>query len=493
MPFFLFFFMLKAKTAVLIAALLFLATIPLYAKDWLHDCWTKQVNPLKNNILAMNYRESVNELEHNLAPWQVTAYVARGTVWSGAKSYSKQDTLYSAPKQRTYFSITQRTTSNLLYQDYGEKKLAAATPGMHMDYIFQSARYSPVALLTYFKEHGVSLDKESTATMALYHTTINQTVVRLAIRKRDSLLAQVEMLSDDVLLGDISSSYTYEDYKQQDGIYYPVAIRVTKVNGKAQDQVTILASRIQTEAPVLLTPPPGYLLKPLPKLEPLIQVVHYSSRIHFLELKHTDDRVLIVEFDQFMLVAEAPLNSQNGELIIREAKKIAPSKPIRYFVAGHHHPHYVGGVRPFVHRGSTILFGKDMGEYVRYLVAAPHTLHPDSLQLKPRQLHTEEIRDKKVISDGPFEMQIFCIGKKSAHTNNYLIYYFPAEKLLFQDDSAWIPKQGSIGKASDRQAALYHAIKDLGLNVDTVVQSWPVADYGVKTMIPFVDLEQSMK
>ena len=69
----------------------------------------------------------------------------------------------------------------------------------------------------------------------------------------------------------------------------------------------------------------------------------------------------------------------------------------------------------------------------------------------------------------------------------------PSEKLLFEDDLVWIPKEGEIKKAGKRQAGLYHAVQDRGLDVTTIVQSWPVADYGVKTVIPFEDLEKSMK
>ncbi|MDI9356861.1 MAG: hypothetical protein QM536_07570 [Chitinophagaceae bacterium] len=73
-----------------------------------------------------------------------------------------------------------------------------------------------------------------------------------------------------------------------------------------------------------------------------------------------------------------------------------------------------------------------------------------------------------------------------------VIYYFPTEKILFQDDLVWIAKEGVIKKASGRQAGLYNAVKELGLDIITIFQSWPVADYGVKTVIPFADIEKSM-
>ena len=120
-------------------------------------------------------------------------------------------------------------------------------------------------------------------------------------------------------------------------------------------------------------------------------------------------------------------------------------------------------------------------------------MNPDSLELQPKPLKIQEVKDSTTITDGKFVMKIYFIGKKSEHTNDYLIYYFPTEKLLFEDDLVWIGKTGEIQKAGGRQAGLYNAIKELGLDIKTIVQSWPVADYGVKTIIPFADLQKSME
>ena len=149
-------------------------------------------------------------------------------------------------------------------------------------------------------------------------------------------------------------------------------------------------------------------------------------------------------------------------------------------------------MRPFIHKGATILSVKSNEEYVKYLANAPHSLNPDSLQLQPKPLQIQVVKDSLTIADGKFEMKIYFIGNKSEHTNDYLIYYFPSEKLLFQDDLVWIAREGEIEKASGRQAGLYNAVKELGLDIKTIVQSWPVTDYGVKTVIPFADLEKSM-
>jgi glyoxylase-like metal-dependent hydrolase (beta-lactamase superfamily II) len=229
-----------------------------------------------------------------------------------------------------------------------------------------------------------------------------------------------------------------------------------------------------------------------PKAE---EVVHtrFSDNIHLLELRHTDDRVLVVEFKDFLVVAEAPVNTKNGELIIQKTKEIAPGKPVRYFLFGHHHPHYIGGLRAFVHAGATILALPQNEEYIRQLVSFNHTLRPDVLQQERKDLKLETFNVEKTISDGDLEMRIMHIGKLSDHTEDYLIYYFPKSKLLFEDDLAWINREGELKPAGSRQKGLYDAIINLKIPVEQIIQSWPVQDYGVKTLFSFQELEQSVK
>ncbi|SFU20206.1 hypothetical protein SAMN04489724_0269 [Algoriphagus locisalis] len=51
-------------------------------------------------------------------------------------------------------------------------------------------------------------------------------------------------------------------------------------------------------------------------------------------------------------------------------------------------------------------------------------------------------------------MDICLIGKKPKHTIDYLIYHFPKEKLLFEDDLVWIPMEVEPKNASPRQIGL---------------------------------------
>ena len=469
--------------------LFFLAAYSANAQDFLTACWQKQV--IQNEFLSFSYQEKMNMLGHNFEPWEQTNYIGKGTVWVNTASFYKQDTLSRG--KRAYYSKTELNNSELLFLDYGDKELFPVTKETVQEQTNNTARYSPITLLNYFVQNKIAPTNESNAEFAIYKTTINKNIITLYIRKADMLLQKLTILSDDELFGDVLTSFNYSNFSQIGDFHFPKKIGIDKINGKVKDEVLISKVHLSKTPPSLLERPADYQLQKEKEIIPEIKVEKFNEHIHFVELKHTDDRIMIVEFSDFLLVAEAPINSENGELIIAEAKKIAPNKPIKYFVFGHYHPHYLGGVRSFIHQSAQIICSDINQAYIEYIANAAHTINPDSLELEPKPLKIKHIKDSLSISDGNFEMKIYFIGEQSAHTKDYLIYYFPKYQLLFQDDLVWIKREGEIKKARRRQAGLYSAIKDLDLNVETIIQSWPVTDHGVKTIIPFKDLEASMK
>lgn len=458
----------------------------LSSQSYLKDCWQGQVKPLGKSYIASDFKESLYRLNHSFEPWQQTNYQSKGKVWSSANHFNKQDTLVSG--SRTYQSKTMVSNSEMLMLDYGDQDLLDVTYNTYRDQVFSNARYLPTNLIQYFYDNKIKADVNSNAHCAIYTVQINKTIVSLYIDKKSKLLDKITTLNDDDLFGDVLSTIHYTNYAKHNKVSIPSAIVIEKVNGKLRDTITLSYTAIVAEAPVIVSRPTDYKMKDAVVIVPEIKTEKYSENIHFVELKHTDDKVMIVEFSDFMLVAEAPINSENGELIIAEAKKIAPHKPIKYFVFGHYHPHYLGGMRPFIHKGAKIICSKMDEEYVTYLAQAQHSLKPDSLHMQPKPLLIEEMIDSMTITDGSFEMKIYFIGAKSQHTKDFLIYYFPKEKMLFEDDLVWRKKEGPITKLSPREAGLYNAVKELGLDIKTIVQSWPVKDYGVKTVIAFEEL-----
>ena len=471
--------------------ILFFASLSVSAQNSLTKCWIKQVKPINENYLTFAFAEKRNDLGHNFEPWQQTKYLGKGSIWSNASNFNKQDTLSRG--KRKFYSITQYNSTELLILDYGDEELLPITKELFLDQVIKTARYTPINILNYFLRKEIKESDESNSKFSVYSTVINQTIVKLYISKFDNLLQKVTTLSDDELYGDVLTTFQYSAFAKTASLYHPQKVQIDKYNGKVIDEVEISNISLAASAPEILKKPEDYALVKVAETPTDINVEKYTNNIHFVELKHTNDRVMVVEFLDFLLVAEAPLNSENGELIIAEAEKIAPNKPIKYFVFGHHHPHYLGGVRPFVYRGAKIICSDANEKYMSYIVNTPHTLTPDRLQNDPKPLQIEHIKDSLLITDGAFEMAIYFIGEKSSHTTDYLIYYFPSHNLLFQDDLVWIKKDEEPKKAGKRQAGLYNAIIELKLNVETIVQSWPVNNHGVKTVIPFKDLKTSVE
>lgn len=440
----------------------------------------------EEKLAQFTFTQEFKNLGHNSEPWETTNYMGMGTFWINETIFLKQDTLVNT-RGNKYASTTDLRNKTLLYQDYGEKSLMTITIDDYHQKLISTARYTPYYLL----QKGIETLPTISENFAIYSVQLGKSYLKIFLDQTINQVSQISVLSYDELYGDVTTSYSYSKYKNKDNLAYPTSILIQKINGKVTEQVTIQNMKWTDATLRLLDKPEDYAFSlPNKKTEPEIKVTHYNDYIYFMDLPHTDDRVMLVEFEEYLLIAEAPINPKNGDLIIAEAKKIAPNKPIKYFIFGHHHPHYLGGLRSFVHEGSTILCTEISADYVRYIAEASHTLQPDNLELSPKPLHYETITDSLSIGKNQ-KMIIYFIGEKSAHTKDYLIYYFPNDNLLFQDDLCWIPNEGPLRKSGARQSGLYQSIIDLDLKVETIIQSWPVNSRKVKTIIPFSDLEKS--
>ncbi len=460
--------------------------------DHLQACYAKQVKAVGAKFLSLTFSEQTHQLYHSFEPWMTLRKNISGNIWVNATSFTKRDSFVGRTK--TYYSNTQLDHDLLLTMGYGDTAVAEITNDDFMDAMVMTARYNPLYLLEYVVRRRISPSTSSTGEFEQYTLTINKTIVTLSIRTSDDLLDHITTTEQHNLYGDLVANYFYRGYKNANALHFPTFVEIVQLGGNVRDTVIISLASYSDTTPTLMIIPknyhPGEAAVPKPTE---ISTEHYNAHIHFVNLQPANMKSMIVEFKDFLLVAEAPHTSSNDELIIEEAKKIAPKKPIKYFAFGHFHPHYLGGVRAFVHKHATILCPEGDKEYLKFIVDANRTMEPDSLQLQPRQLLMQEVKDSMTISDDSVTLTIYVIGKKSTHAKDFMVYYFPKEHLLFEDELTWIPETPPIKKASDRQAGLYHAIKDLGINVETIIRSWPITGYKLKSIIPFSEVEESMK
>ena len=182
-----------------------------------------------------------------------------------------------------------------------------------------------------------------------------------------------------------------------------------------------------------------------------------------------------VEFEDYVVVVEAPLDEARSLAVIEEVVRLVPDKPIRYVVNTHQHHDHVGGLRTYMHIGATIItHWKNYDFYRRdVLNYAPRTLQPDMLSLWPptevaEGYQYETVRENYVLTDGARTMHISYV-QPLRHTEGMLMAYLPAERIIIEADLFDTPAAGAPGPgATDANRSLLAHVRRLGLEVETI-------------------------
>lgn len=468
-----------------------LVTLQASAKDALTQAYKRYAAP-SNATLQFAVQDSSQLFAHTARPWLTYNRNPSGICYVSDTFFLKKDSIISQKQNMVFHAATQYTPSQLLITDFGYDKPQTISRQELDEYVFQSARYSPILLLHYYLQHKDKLTMKKHNKQTAYTLPIGENRTTIFINAKN-LIDSITVQYPHYLFGDITRVFIYNSHTTLGEIAVPNNVRITSYNGHISERTLISSPTLIHTAPPTQPAPAGYAIQEEKEDTIQVQSERYNDHIGFIHNKHTDSRTLVVNFKDFLVVMEAPLNSENGTRIIAEAHKLYPGKPIRYFAYSHHHPHYLGGVRSFIHHGATILSQDSNLHYLQFIAGNPHTMKPDSLQLQPKPLKTELYTDKKEITDGAYTMQIHLIGNKSSHAYDFAVFYFPEEKLLFEGELIWIKKEGEMAKPNARQLGLYEAVKERGLDVETFVQSWPLYNYDLKSIISFKELEETVQ
>jgi len=186
---------------------------------------------------------------------------------------------------------------------------------------------------------------------------------------------------------------------------------------------------------------------------------------------------VVVEFENYIAVVEAPLDEKRNLAVIDEIVKLIPDKPIRFLVNTHQHHDHIGGLRTYMHVGATIItHWKNYEFYTRdVLNYTPRTMAADMLSLWPptelaEGYQYETVRENYVLSDGSRNMEISYVHPLG-HVEGMLVAYLPQEKILIEADlfDAPLPGEAMPTTAGPASSSLYNHVQRLALEVDTIV------------------------
>jgi glyoxylase-like metal-dependent hydrolase (beta-lactamase superfamily II) len=277
-----------------------------------------------------------------------------------------------------------------------------------------------------------------------------------------NLVTRVATAVENPVLGDTELVASYTDYRAFNGIQFPARIEIVQ-GGFPLWELTI--TNVTPNAQLDLTVPEAVEAATVPPVQTA------STRLadgvwHITGGSHHS---VLVEFNEYLAVVEAPLNEARSLAVLAEARRLVPNKPVRYILTTHHHFDHIGGLRTYVAEGATVVTHESNVPYLEKALVAPATIESDMQAKSPRTPMFEGVSDKHVITDGRQTIEVYATGGDT-HTSEYTLVYLPRSRILVQGDAYSPGAPGTPPPATPppNAVALYEDIQRLKLNVATI-------------------------
>lgn len=265
--------------------------------------------------------------------------------------------------------------------------------------------------------------------------------VRLHLDRATHLLRKFEQKGPMGAVGDGVRELEFEGYRKVGALMLPSRMTIRNRNAVHGVVENVFVYEGVTTGPVFdpkeFELPPGSVKEDY-SYRGSFAVRTLAEGVHLLEnvtatTGQWSYNVLVVAFDDAVLVAEAPVSGAVSDRVLEKIREIAPGKPVRYLVQSHHHGDHLGGIRTYIAEGTTILAGAGTARLIEKIAKAPFELAPDRLHKNPRDLKIEIVRKTRSIRHGGREVVIYDIGP-SPHAQDMLFVYLPKEQILYQSD-----------------------------------------------------------
>jgi glyoxylase-like metal-dependent hydrolase (beta-lactamase superfamily II) len=275
-------------------------------------------------------------------------------------------------------------------------------------------------------------------------------------------VTQVMTMLANPVLGDTELVANYSDYRDFNGIQFPSQIRIDQGGFPLWElSITSVTPNVPADIPVP-EPVQSATIPPVQTMSAMLApgVWHVTGGSH-----HS----VVVEFNDYLAVVEAPLDETRSMAVIAEAKKLAPNKPIRYVLTTHHHFDHSGGLRTYVAEGATVITHQSNVPYFEKTVVAPATMMPDMQAKSPKPAVFQGVADKHRITDGKQTIEVYATAGDT-HTNEYTLVYLPGPRILIEGDaySPGPPDALPPPTPPPNAVRLYEDIQRLKLNVATI-------------------------
>ena len=240
------------------------------------------------------------------------------------------------------------------------------------------------------------------------------------------MLDKVETWVDHPVFGDLHVEVFFTNYADAEGVKVPVKI-ARRLGGMETFVESLVRAQINPAdvADLLQAPPP-----PVPPAPRPLSSEKLADGVYRL----TGDYVsLLVEFKDYVVVLEAGENEARGLAVLAEARRLFPTKKVKYVVNTHPHFDHVAGLVAFIPEGITVITDDNNKFFVEAAFSEPRTLLDDGLARKKKTPKVEGVIDDFVLKDATRELRLHHVDDLE-HSEGMLIAYLPAERILFTAD-----------------------------------------------------------
>ena len=277
-----------------------------------------------------------------------------------------------------------------------------------------------------------------------------------------NLVTKIETKRPDPVLGDTPVVATFSDYKDFNGVKFPAKVVITE-GGFASWEMNVTS--VTPNAPLDLPVPAPVQAATVPP----VQTVSTKLANGVWHVTGGSHHSVVVEFADYIAVAEAPLNEERSLAVLAEAKKLVPNKPVKYVLTTHHHFDHVGGLRTYAAEGATIVTHASNVPYFQKTLTAPATIVPDRQAKEQKAPMFQAVSQKYVLTDGKQTIEVYPTAGDT-HTKEYTFIYLPGPKILVEADaySPGPPDAPPPPMPPPNAVALADEIQRLKLNVATI-------------------------
>lgn len=361
-------------------------------------------------------------------------------------------------------------------------------------------RYLPQFLLADILDNRATLraggeaEFRGCAAETVYYATATGDRLRIYFDRLTHLVCGASTILPMPVLGDTAMDYRWGGYRLQREAYLPSSFNSWL--GERSLKETTMAVRFAID-PGSLGPPAGVSvgeppesLRRLADFQPagarIPQVETVADGVHMINGLRPGFRTPFIEFEDFVLVVDAPTGYYDiqqippfwgspgdsvdalGEKIVRAVAETVPGKPIRYLALTHHHSDHIGGLRPLVVAGATLIGTAPVLEAADHALAAARHISGELPAGETRIPPREIVSESHVISDGSMEARIIELPSDNPKAAGFTVIYLPRQRLLYSTGFIYPVAEGTPPPPESVDLALWFVdwLENAQLDID---------------------------